>query len=361
MIEKAKKLIQNTHSISILLPQDAQEDEIANALALYCSLKKAGKKVSIPASKPLLTKIKSSCVYKLLQPKNFIISIDASQKEISEIFYEKNEENLKICLNLSKGQIEEKDIEFSSFSFESSEPTEKPELFISLGAQNLEELESSFKKSTFDEIPILNITNRSKGEDFGQVNLKGSPSSLTQILSSTEDKNTNIALLTGLICFSLQGKTVIRPKTFATISYLIKKNTDIQKIIRHIKTRSTNAVQKISQLQLMGKVLKNLVYDENKEIYWAALANEDFKNAKADSSDLNFVITELKNSFLFPSLLIIWEDQLDTKGVFYSPKPGTIKTILKNFAGTLKGEGGIFLIKQSDLNSAKEKIFKILS
>ncbi|MCK5044223.1 hypothetical protein KAR26_00650 [Candidatus Parcubacteria bacterium] len=360
-IIEAKELIQDAHNISILL-SDIQEDNLTSAIALFHSLKKRAKKAVILLPASSLANLQSLRIYKLLQPKNFVISIDTSQNKVSEIFYEKNEKNLKICLALSSGHIEEKNIDFSFLSFKSLDTLkeEKFDLLITLGVQNSEDL---FKKQ---ETPILNIDNHPDGKNFGKVNIREPQFSIAQTLIeliNEMDKNIATPLLAGMIYFSIQRETTIQPKVFKAISYLIKKDGDIQKIIQHLKTETelpNNSVKQISQIRLLAKVLEKLDYDKDKQLYCAVLTNEDFEKLEASSLDLNFVITELKNAWHFPCLLVLWEDKTATKGVFYSPQPEAIKKILENFTGTLKGEGGIFLIQEVDLETAKKKILKLL-
>ena len=357
---EAKKLIQNANTISILLPSDTQEDNLSSALALFYSFKKQGKKTDILLPQHLLEKTQASGIYKLLQPKNFVISINTPKTKISEIFYEKNEKNLKICLAVSAGQIGEEDVDFSFLSLKPltilKEKT--PDLLITLGFQTEEGLP--------EEIPILNIDNHSAGKNFGKINLREERSSLAQIsteLIDEPDKNIATSLLTGIIYFSLQNKTPVRPKVFKAISYLIKKGADVQKIVQHLKTETkltNDSIAEISQIKLLGRVLEKLEYKEDQALYCAILTKEDFQKLETSSLDLNFVITELKNVWLFPCLLVLWEDKTAVKGVFYSPQPESIKKILKTFTGTLKGEGGIFLVPEADLTTAKAQILKLL-
>lgn len=369
---EAKILIQNARDILILLPQNVQEDSLGSAFGLFYSFKKLKKKVNILLASSLSDSIQNSSIYRLLQPKNFIISIDATQKKISEIFYEKTEKNLKIHLTLNEGHLEEKDISFSCFPHNLSTQSikEKPDLIIVLGAKKLEDLGDSLKKNSelFKEIPVLNINNSSNGDDFGKVNLKNNffplaHLSLNLIKSLDEtviDKEIATSFLIGSLYFSLQGQEM-RLENFESISYLIRKNAEIQKIIQYLKTKTEpdSSVKKISQIKLLSKVLEKSSYNKEKNLYCAILTNEDFEDAQAGSQDLNFVITELKNSWRFPSLLILWKDNF-VKGVIYSTRPEPVKKIFENFAGALKGKGGIFVVKETDLLSAKEKVLKIL-
>ena len=112
-------------------------------------------------------------------------------------------------------------------------------MLITLGVQNSEDL---FKKQ---ETPILNIDNHPDGKNFGKVNIREPQFSIAQTLIeliNEMDKNIATPLLAGMIYFSIQRETTIQPKVFKAISYLIKKDGDIQKIIQHLKTetKSTN-------------------------------------------------------------------------------------------------------------------------
>ncbi|MFH1657458.1 MAG: hypothetical protein ABH919_03250 [bacterium] len=370
---EAKKLIQGAHDILILLPRNIQEDSLGSAFGLFYSFKRLKKKVNIFLTAPLSDDIRNSGIYNLLQPKNFVISIDTTQKKISEIFYEKTEKNLKIHLTLAEGHLDEKDLVFSYFPHNLSTQVnkEKPDLLIILGAKSLNDLGDSFKKNNdfFNEIPILSINNCPDDENFGEVNLKESSSlarlstNLVKSLDETIiDKEIATSFLAGILYSSLQDdSSEMKPETFGTISYLIKKSADVQKIVQHLKTKTEpdSPVKKISQIRLLSKVLEKLSYDEKKILYHATLTTEDFEDSKASSQDLNFVVTELKNSWRFPSLLLLWKDEF-VKGVIYSSCPETTKKVLENFSGVSKGKGGIFVVKETDLSSAREKVLNIL-
>ena len=65
-------------------------------------------------------------------PKNFVISIPNKVANISQIFYEKNDEALKIHLTLENGNIKKDNI---AFYFSET----KPDLIITLGIKDYAE------------------------------------------------------------------------------------------------------------------------------------------------------------------------------------------------------------------------------
>ena len=79
---------------------------------------------------------------------------------------------------------------------------------------------------------------------------------------------------------------------------------------------------------------------------------------------LNPFQEELKFHFRhLPNLLILWESHASpplTKGVFYSPDLSLSEKILENFEGASRGNGILFLIRETDLNIAREKVLNIL-
>lgn len=374
-LNQAKNLIAKSHNILISPSQELQGDNLSSVLALFLTLKKLGKDANvliekIPEKFQFLTN--QSDLSPLFQDTsdkngNFVISIATSEKEISEIRYEKNRDDTKIHIAVNRGKIEEKDISLCSAENFNSQ---NPDLLITLGAGSLEGLGKPFDENPrlFYETPILNIDNQSLNESFGQVNLvETTSSSLAEIVTtlirsmdSEIDESVATCLLTGVICASQNFRnSKTKPKTFETASLLIEKGANHQKIIQHLYKQKG-----VSQLKLLGRILEKLNFDEKKELYSVFLTEKDFQDCRSVSKDLGFVIEELKFNFRHLStLLILWESHASPvliKGIFYSQKLNLVEKILENFEGTSKGEGALFLIRDTDLNSAKEKVLKIL-
>ncbi len=376
-ISQAKNLIKKSRSILLLPALNSAGDSLPASFALFFTLKKLGKKVNvavdgIPEKFHFLSGLNS------FSGKGFTISVDTSEKNISEMRYEKNGKNLKIHLTLAEGEIGEKDISFSRRSKEveikkDNLANENPDLLITLGASSLEDLGEVFTQNsgTFYETPILRIDNHLDGENFGEVNLTEMTSSISEtvtgLIRSMESQDGELIretvasyLLTGIIWSSQNFRNPkTRPKTFETSAFLIEKGACHQKIIQHLYKQKG-----LSQIKLLGRILEKLNFNKQKGLYLATLTDRDFQECQASSKDLSFALEEIKFNFQYlPNLLVLWESHASPpviKGVFYSPDLGNLQKILENFEGVSRGEGILFLVREKELLSAQEKILKIL-
>ena len=358
-INSAKNLIEKYQDILILPSPELQGDGLGSALALSYTLKKIGKNANAKID-DIPEKFKFLANNYCSSPGDFVVRINTEGKDISQMRYEKNGGDLKIYLTMDKGNLSGNDVSFLPFSHQ-----ENPNygLVITLGVQSLENVPKNLW-----HLPIINIDNQPQNENFGQVNLIEMTCSLAEIATNLIreayrellDKDSATCLLTGVIWSSQNFRNPkTRPKTFETSAFLIEKGADHQEIIRHLYKQKS-----IAQIKLLGKILENLNFYEPKDIYTAAVKEEDFNSCQASSKDLAFVLEELKFHFRhLPNLLILWESHASpplTKGVFCSPNADLTEKILENFEGASKGAGTLFLIREVDLNIAKEKVLNIL-
>ncbi len=390
---EAKKLIEESENIFILPSNNILNNAFGSCLALFYTLRKLNKKVNLLAEK---IPEKFYFLTNLPYSSDFVISIDSSEKEISEIRYKKTKKTLQLYLVVKKGVLSEKDIylntpESSNFAlvepkdlsvFYQSSTSYEQNLLITLGIQSLRAL-TLLKKNflqdaeIFSENPILNIDNHPLNENFGKVNLVKTDSFtlaeiLTEFTKSIDqtlfDKSISTCLLSDIIT-STQNfqnpKTNL--KTLETASFLIKTGAELQKIYQELSlTHNTEKIKSFSQVQFLGHILKKLNLDEKKKLIWISLNNQDFKKSKTNSKDLGWVVKELKIHFgdAF-SFLILWESYYNSKplikGLIYSPKSNLINTILKNFKGISETKKAIFFISDKNLNSAEKKVLKILA
>ncbi len=172
------------------------------------------------------------------------------------------------------------------------------------------------------------------------------------------DEKIAISLLAGIITTTQNFQNqVTSPKNLSLSSYLIEKGGSRLKIVQNLYRPKS-----INSLKLMGQVLENLNFNQEKEIYWASLTKEQFKKSNSSSKDLGTMLEELK--ILSPaSLLLLWESYGSGKvvrGVLYSPKRNLIEKISQNYESTQKGKGVLFLVKSSDINQAEKEILNIL-
>lgn len=360
-INLAKSIIDKSQNILICPSSDSQGDSLGSALALFYTLKKLGKNVNVniknvPERFCFLADRQSA------GPGEFIISINTEGKDIGKMRYEKNHKDLKIYLALNGGEIKKDDIIFPIADMEDF--PQNPDLLISVGIQSLADVPRLFWESA-----ILNIDNQTQNENFGEVNLIETTSSLAEITANLIklmggeelfDEKTATCLLTGIIWSSQNFRSPrTRPHTFKTSAFLIEKGANHQEIVRHLYKQKS-----LSQVRLLGRVLEKINQHKEKEIYSALLRENDFKECQAGSKDLAFVLEELKFHFRhLPNLLILWESHASpaiTKGVFYSPNSGLPEKILENFEGVSRGNSVLFMSKETNLTAVQEKILNIL-
>ena len=375
-LDEAKNLINRSQDIFILPSKNLQGDNLGASLSLFYTLKKLNKNVNVFIEN-IPEKFQFFNDFQTNNSKEFIISLNSAQKEVEQLRYENNEQNLKIYLTLRKGEIQEKDIKLNTVmkdpNFTQTKSDKQPDLLVVLGTESLDNVKCSQQNfQNIFETPILNIDNQPSNENFGDVNLIDMTSSLSEIsleLIKTIEKNAiskDIAtyLLAGIIWSSqnLQNPKT-RPKTFETASWLIEKGAEHQEIIRHLyKTKP------ISSVKLFGKALEKLKFYAQNKLYLILLEARDFQESGTTQKDLGFIIEELKTNFRIPcvntsDLLILWENKNPehfVKGIFYSSNADSIEKILGNFEGKSKDTRTLFAIKNADLLSVKQKVLNIL-
>jgi len=375
-LEQAKKLIEESKNILIFLPETYAQlsqhpgragDLFCAAEALSFTLKKMGKNANlqvreIPEKFRFLNSDWSS-----IGSDKFTISINTAGKNISEMQYEKDSNSLKIHLSVNSGEIGEEDISFPRLIGEFS----KPDLIITMGALSLDDLGSFFEKEPglFYETPLLNIDNSTANENFGEVNVveitSVSVSEIVNMIAKTLDEriiDANIAtvLLAGVISASQNFQNAkIQPKTFETASFLIEKGADHQKIIQKLYRQKS-----LPHIKLLGRVLENLEFNAEKDLYYASLTQKEISLADCQPKDIAFVIEELRtNPYRISSLLLFWESRNSlpaTRAVLCTPRRDLIEKVLENFEGQSRGDTALILIKEENMSMAKEKLLRLL-
>ncbi|MEK7080464.1 MAG: hypothetical protein AAB925_01355, partial [Patescibacteria group bacterium] len=133
-LEQAKQLINDSKNIYIIPEGNSEPDSVATALALFYTLKELDKNVNLVIDEELPENLKFliPSLDFISYPKNFVISIPNKVADISQIFYDKDEQGLKVHLTLNKGVIKKDDI---SFYFSDA----KPDLIITLGIKDFKE------------------------------------------------------------------------------------------------------------------------------------------------------------------------------------------------------------------------------
>ncbi len=234
--EQAKQFISQAKNIYII-PDNKSREAIVCALALFYTLKELDKNVNLlEEDSPEALKFLLPSLDFITIPKNFVISVPSKVAEISQIYYEKNDDNLKIHLTVNKGNIKKEGL-----SFYFSEP--KPDLLITFGIEDLAaELQGRLNPYGFLlDSPVLNIDNRQNNKKFGRINLvEDKPMaelsiSLIKALGENLVKEKAAAcLLSGLVLYTENFKNKVTADIFEIAGKLMKIGADIKEITDNI-------------------------------------------------------------------------------------------------------------------------------
>jgi hypothetical protein len=239
-IQESKQIISDSKNIYLITSQEPEA--IASTLALFYTLKELSKNVNlIIDALPENLKFLAPSLDFISYPKNFVVSIPNSVAQISQIYYEKNNDALKIHLTLENGNIKKDNI---AFYFSEA----KPDLIITVGIKDYQK-ELSDKLNSFGfllDSPIVNI-DASAGsaqamqdnKKFGKINLLGDNSLAEIIFALIKDelakKEPAVCLLTGLVFYTENFKNKLTAEIFQTASDLMKKGADLKEITNNIK------------------------------------------------------------------------------------------------------------------------------
>lgn len=238
--QDTKQFISQASTICII-PKEEPES-VASALALFYTLKELRKNVNL-----VIENFPETCSFLIpsldfiSSPKNFVISIPKQVADISQVYYEKNEENLKIHLTLQKGNLKKDDI---SFYFTNA----KPDVIITLGIQDFQqELEGRLDSFGFLlDTPILNIDNNSDNKKFGLINMmeeKSLSQMALEIIKNTDgqiNKNNATCILAGLtLHYQNFQDPATSPEMFELCAQLMKQGANRQEIIQALYPQKT--------------------------------------------------------------------------------------------------------------------------
>jgi len=234
--QETTQILSNAKNIYLI---SAQEPEaITSTLALFYTLKELGKNVNLiidtlPENLKFLTPSLDFISY----PKNFVVSIPNTVAKISQIFYEKNNDALKIHLTLESGNIKKDNI---SFYYQEA----KPDLIITIGIKDYQK-ELSSRLDSFGfllDSPILNIDNEQDNKKFGKINVL-EDYSLTEIIldlikNIKQDpigKESANCLLTGVVIYTENFKNKLSANIFEIASQLMKQGIDLKETVNNLK------------------------------------------------------------------------------------------------------------------------------
>ena len=239
-LQESKTLITEAKNIYLITSQEPEA--ITSTLALFYTLKELGKNVNLLMDiLPENIKFLAPSLDFISYPKNFVISVPNSVAQISQIYYEKNSDALKIHLTLENGNIKKDNI---SFYFSEA----KPDLIITVGIKDYQK-ELSEKLNSFGfllDSPILNVDTLNdsvqENKKFGKINLLGN-NSLTEIVlallketnGDSIKKDPALCLLSGLVFYTENFKNNLTAEIFEASANLMKKGAGLKEITNNIK------------------------------------------------------------------------------------------------------------------------------
>lgn len=232
--QEAKNII--AESKNIYLITSPAPEAVSSTLALFYILKDLGKNVNLLMDDlPENLKFLSPSLDFISYPKNFVLSIPSNVAQVSQIYYEKNPDALKVHLTLESGNIKKDNI---SFYFSEA----KPDLIVTVGIKDYQK-ELSEKLNSFGfllDAPVLNIDTEpaevKDNQKFGKINLV-QESSLAEIvfgLSGSVKKESAKCLLAGLIFYTDNFKNNLTADIFDITSKLMRQGADLREIVNNI-------------------------------------------------------------------------------------------------------------------------------
>jgi nanoRNase/pAp phosphatase (c-di-AMP/oligoRNAs hydrolase) len=222
------------------------------------------------------------------------VVVDTSKKQLEELSYETSDTKASIFLKAKDGQT------FSPEDISFGKERAPYDLVFTLDAASLNSLGGLFEQNpeVFYETPKINIDHKAENEFFGAVNLVDlSATSVGEILAQVFEKfeeqlvDEDIAtcLLTGIISKtdSFQHARTT-PRAFLSASQLIALGGRQQDIVQSLyKTKP------LSFLRLWGRVLARLKGEDNQNLMYGVLNDQDFEKAGASPSDLPQALVDL--------------------------------------------------------------------
>lgn len=367
----AKNILGNAQTIAVAPGEDFHGDAFAASLALFSILRKLGKETTFLAQE-IPPKLRFLHDELIARPQETLLAINVQGRKLNQLRYEKSGDRLKIYLSLEEGSLKQSDLVLSpaqSFSFQPI-LTKAPDVFVTVGVSRLDALEKKLPSFNGSSATILNIDNTADNERFGSLNLIDSKTpSLSELLGdfifSAHEDIIDQRIATILLAGLLLGSQNFRhpktgPKTFERVALLLEKGADHQLVVKHLyKTKSA------AQLRLLGRALESLELKEDGNIAITLLSQADFHATETSSKDLAFVFEELKTNFWqSTSLLLLWESHGSgplVKGIFSSKDKGLLRKLLDKVEGVYREETALFLVRESALEKAKEKLLNVLS
>ena len=304
LIEEAVATLEKVNSVLIVAHQKPDGDALGACLAMKSALELLGKKVVVANSSPAPFELMFLPGSQNLSPsvhgqQELVLQLPITKERTqARVRYEVEEGMLKIYAHSGGIPFREEELTFGVGAVSDAD------MIISLDTPELSMLGEVYEKEKklFSQLPIINIDHHISNTEYGSVNVINSRASATceiiyELLLCLEEKKgctlitEDVAtfLLTGIITDtgSFQHSNTT-PHSFDVAATLIEKGARQQEIIHNMyKTK------RLSTLKSWGRVLENLVYDEENAFLYSFITESDLKECSATDEEIGSVIDEL--------------------------------------------------------------------
>ncbi|MCX6734420.1 MAG: bifunctional oligoribonuclease/PAP phosphatase NrnA [Candidatus Peregrinibacteria bacterium] len=314
------ELIKRSNKILVLPSSPPDGDSLGSAVALYMSLRKLGKEVTVICADPVpdvydfLPNMKI-VGNKFMSSNDFIITIDCKKIKVDKIKSSIEDDKVNIILSPLDGHFSEADITFNKGEM-------SYDLIITVDTAELQQLRGIYENNTeiFHQVPVINIDHHISNTHFGKINhvdiMSSSTTELLCPLLEEMAKDTGVdlidediatLLLTGIITDtgSFQNANTT-PKSFEVASELIAYGARQQEIIQYIyKTKQ------LSQLKLWGRVLSKIQTDEKHHIVWSVVSQQDLRDTGSSVDETGDIIDELMTNAPGAEVILLIKEKKD--------------------------------------------------
>lgn len=363
---KAAELIDKSEYVGLLLPQEPSLDCLLAGEVLTKILEDKKKKVGIlgtlkngheTAGPSLHTRLANNPEL----PQEFIISLNTKTSPVSQLRYEKGEENLEIILSPQRISLSPQDVSFRNGKT-------LCDCVISLGVEDLESLNDPLRvePQILTETPVVNIDSSLDNKNYGEANLvKNCPIAeivygLFQALERRPPEPEEATLLIAGILNKTEGLSSknLHPDTLLALSELMRAGGDYEKAME-----ISRSGKPISLLQLIGRATVRSKMDHNTGVFWSFLTPEDFEKTGRTNQDIPYVIKTLQKEFSPKRLLtLLWQGP--ESGLVYTTVTGdesVVSALYDRVGGTFQSPYLLLSTSFADFREAEDSITLLLS
>mgnify|MGYP001608964634 CR=1 FL=1 len=314
-IQKALDLTEKSERMALVLPAEPDLDCLASAEAIYRALEAKNKIVGLVARPKF--ELRSNSVHELLAKlsastpliKEFVISVNTSQSPVSQLRYEKEENELRIILSPKSSAVNAQAVSFSEGKITC-------DAIIAIGVSNTEQLRAltGFTSDVLAEIPILNMDISAENKKYGTANLiSDSPSSFTEAAYYFIHNLPNASFTKELATLILTG-IMYRTNSFRSHSLSADSHSIASEMMRNganyrIALELAYQWKPLELLQLFGRASVRSKINPDDNVLWSFITEEDFRKTGRSRSDIPSVLHHLETMFPPHQLrIVLWQD-----------------------------------------------------